>query len=137
MARRRRRRSYRPRTTEQFGGYRGNVNSFVRQLREKGEHVVEAAKRTLKIGAYDVLSDAQNNCPEKTGRLKESLSVIEEEDGAAFEIKADAKNQDGVPYGQFVEYAPWGTPFLLPALESNSDRIRHNIKQAIDDAVGA
>ncbi|MBQ7705703.1 MAG: histone H1 [Selenomonadaceae bacterium] len=130
----RRRRSYRPRNTEQFGGYRGNINSFVDELRAKGEHVVQAAKLELFKGAYDVLTDAQNNCPVRTGKLKDSLKVVDVADGAAFEISADAKNEDGVPYGQFIEYAPWGTPFLLPALESNSDRIRHNIKKAIQNA---
>ena len=116
-------------------GYRGQVDSFMRQLREKGEHVVQAAKSALKTGANDTAGSARSFCPVVTGKLRASIKVVELDDGAAYEIRAGAKNQDGVPYGQFVEYAPWGHPFLLPALEANSDRVRNNIKRAIQDAI--
>ena len=115
--------------------YRGQVGAFMRELLEKGEHVVLAAKRELMKGAYDTAEDARSYVPVLTGRLKDSIEVVDVAEGAAFEIRATAKNQDGIGYGQFVEYAPWGTPFLLPALEANSDRTRHNIKQAIRDAI--
>ena len=116
-------------------GYRGHVDSYLRDLREKGEHVVRAAKLALMKGAYDTAETARDYCPVVTGRLQDSIEVIDVADGAAYEIQANAKNQDGVPYGQFVEYAPWGHPFLLPALEANSDRVRNNIKRAIQDAL--
>ena len=53
------------RTRGSFTRETGNlgVNETVRQLREIGEHVVEAAKASLAQGAADVVADATSRCP--------------------------------------------------------------------------
>ena len=130
MARRRRR--YRSGNFQR--GYTGNVDDCVRRLREQGERVVEAAKEELKTGVDEVVADAKRRVRVDTGKLRDSIKAVSLEDGAAYEIEANAKNDKGIPYGQFEEFSPWGRPFLLPAIEANVEEIRENIKQAINVA---
>ena len=133
MARSKRKRRY---DREFQRGYRGHVGSFVRRLREQGEHVVAAAKNALKEGVDQVVVDAKSRVRVDTGRLKESIKAVDVADGAAYEIEANARNpKDHIVYGQFEEFAPWGHPFLMPALEAHTNGIIANIKQAIEDAV--
>ena len=136
MARRRKRKkpNYRDRSGEFKRGYRGNVGAFVNLLREQGEHVLEAAKVALKNGADKVCADAKNRVRVDTGKLKESITVVDVADGTAYEIQANAEKK-GIPYGQFEEFAPWGHPFLIPAFEANKDAIIAQIRQAIQNAV--
>lgn len=128
------RRRHRERTFHR--GYAGDAELAVRKLRAKGEHALRAAKQALMIGAYEIVSDAQSRCPVRTGKLRDSIKAEKLHDGAAYEITADATNEDGVAYGQFVEFSPQiNQPFLYPALEANIDRIKHNMKTAIQNAV--
>ena len=60
----------------------------VQQLREVGEHVVEAAKRALKEGVDIVIADAKSRCPVDTGKLKDSIRAISKEGGAVYHIEA-------------------------------------------------
>lgn len=133
MARRRQKRK-RDYSRESRRGYRGDVESFVRKLREQGEHVVESARAALKDGADQVCGDSKTRVRVDTGALKESITVVDVANGTAYEIQANARKK-GIAYGQFEEYAPWGHPFLLPALEAHRNEIHSNIKQAIDDAI--
>lgn len=130
MARRSRRRYDR----EFRRGYRGQVGAYVNQLRQQGEHVVAAAKTALKNGVDVVVADAKSRVRVDTGKLKESIRAVDVANGAAYEVEANAKKK-GIAYGQFEEFAPWGHPFLMPALDAHADEIRANIRQAIDDAV--
>ena len=112
------------------------VEEAVRKLREKGEHVLEAAKAALKDGAELIVNDAKSRCPVDTGKLKNSIKAVEVADGAVYELSADAKNQKGVPYGRFVELSPKiNRPFLHPAVDANINAVRENVKQAIQDAI--
>lgn len=111
------------------------VNEAVRKLRMKGEHVLTAAKQGLKEGAQLVVDDAKSRCPVRTGKLRDSIKAVKLEDGAAYEISADAKNQRGIAYGQFVEFSPNGHPFLYPAFDAQKDAVKNHVKQAIDNAV--
>lgn len=111
------------------------VSEAVRKLRMKGEHVLTAAKQALKEGADMVVNDAKSRCPVRTGALKNSIKAESLEYGAAYEISADAKNQNNVAYGQFVEFSPNGHPFLYPALDAQRDAVNNHVKQAIDNAV--
>lgn len=136
MARRRSRRRYKASSFSR--GYVGGnfeIQEAVRKLREKGEHVLTAAKRALLLGAYDIVDDAKSRCPVKTGKLRDSIKAVKLEDGAAYEISADARNDYGVPYGQFVEFSPFGTPFLFPALDANRNVIKNAVKTAIQEAI--
>lgn len=117
-------------------GYRGAVRPYLNMLREKGEHVVAAAKNALKEGVDQVVADAKTRVRVDTGRLKESIKAVDVENGAAYEVQANARNpKDQIVYGQFEEFAPWGHPFLMPALEAHADAIRSNIRQAVEEAI--
>lgn len=135
MARRRTSRRYRSRDISfERGSVRG-IDDAVRRLRELGEHVLTAAKQALKEGADMVVNDAKSRCPVRTGALKNSIKAESLEYGAAYEISADAKNQNNVAYGQFVEFSPNGHPFLYPALDANVDTIKEDVKRAIQGAI--
>ena len=95
------------------------VGAAVRNLRMKGEHVLTAAKQALKEGADLIVNDAKSRVPVKTGKLRDSIQAKSIEYGAAYDISADAKNQNGVAYGQFVEFDPKiNKPFLYPAMDA-------------------
>ena len=112
------------------------VEEAVRKLREKGEHVLTAAKKSLKDGADLIVNDAKSRCPVKTGKLKNSIKAVDVADGAVYELSANAKNQKGIPYGQFVEFDPRiNRPFLYPALYANIGKVRANIRTAIQGAI--
>ena len=113
------------------------VSEAVRNLRMKGEHVLTAAKQALKEGADMIVQDAKSRCPVKTGALKNSITAKSLEDGAAYELSADAKNKRGIAYGQFVEFDPRiAHPFLYPALDANVDRVKQRVGNAIQTAIG-
>lgn len=118
---------------------RGNISGVdeaVRKLREKGEHVLAAAKSALKDGVDLIVSDAKSRCPVDTGKLRDSIKAVDVAQGAAYELSANAKNQKGISYGQFVEFSPKiNRPFLYPAIDANIGYVRENIKQAIQDAI--
>ena len=116
-------------------GYIGNIAEAVRKLEEKGSHVLIAAKLALAAGVDQIIEDAKSRCPVETGNLRNSIKAIETNDGAAYEITADATNNNGIAYGQFVEFAPWGTPFLYPAMDAHRDEIKRDIEEAIAAAL--
>ena len=107
---------------------RGNISGVdeaVRKLREKGEHVLAAAKSALKDGVDLVVSDAKSRCPVRTGKLKNSIKA-----------SANATNPKGIAYGQFVEFDPRiNRPFLYPAVYAHIREMRANIRQAIQNAI--
>lgn len=109
----------------------------LRQLREMGDHVVEAAKVALARGVDEVVADAKSRCPVRTGRLKASIKATPNSSGTSYKISANAQNDDGFYYGQIVEFSPKPgfTPFLYPALEANIGRIYGNIRAAINHAI--
>ena len=87
-------------------------------------------------GARLVVDDAKSRVPVKTGKLQESIKATSLEDGAAYEITANAKNSKGIPYGQFVEFSPKiAKPFLYPAMDANRNIIANDVKTAIQDAI--
>lgn len=108
-----------------------NQRQLMRRLQEIGERMTEAAKEVLRESAQEVAEDAKSRCPVKTGKLRDSISVEESRGGTVYKITANAKNDDGVCYGFIVEYSPSGTPFLLPALEANKNRIRTKLREAL------
>ena len=93
-----------------------------------------AAKVALKEGVDLIISDAKNRCPVRTGKLRDSIKAESLDDGAAYEISADAKNDDGVAYGQFVEFSPKiNKPFLYPAVDANIDAVKNKVRTAIQN----
>ena len=120
------------------------VNETVRQLRELGEHVVEAAKMALKEGVDEVVADAKSRCPVKTGRLRDSIRAKSNRAGTVYELVADASVEDArgadgrFYYGAVVEFSPKiNKPFMYPAMEAHRQPIRDKINEAISRAVGS
>lgn len=107
----------------------------MRQLREMGDHIVQAAKLALKTGADEVVADAKSRCPVRTGKLRDSIRAEPNRDETEYKIVADA-DRNGFCYGQIVEFSPKDCykPFLYPALEANYGRIMANIRGAIRQA---
>ena len=112
------------------------IENAVRKLRAIGERVLDSAKAALKDGADMVVSDAKSRVPVRTGALKNSIMAKSLEDGAAYEISANAKNKKGIPYGQFVEWSPKiAKRFLYPAMDAQRDNVNNHVKQAIQNAI--
>lgn len=108
---------------------RGVSIRSLRQLRELGEEVVQAAKSAMAQSAAQVVEDAKNHCPVKTGALRDSIKATKQQGGAAYKITS-------LYYGRIVELSPRiNTPFLFPALDQNRERIRDNIQAAIRRAL--
>lgn len=115
------------------------IKRAVQKLREKGEHVINAAKLALAYGVDQIVADAKSRVPVRSGKLKESIKALEVagvEEGVLYEITANATNKKGIAYGQFVEFDPKiNKPFLYPAMDANRDNIARNIKESIQDAI--
>lgn len=118
---------------------RGNISGVdeaVRRLEELGEDVLFAAELALAEGVDLIVQDAKRRVPVKTGKLRESITARDIKDGAAYELSADATNDKGIAYGQFVEFDPKiNKPFLYPAIAANIRWIKKDIKAAIQEAV--
>ena len=114
---------------------REQINRAVASLRRRGEGVAQAAKEALKEGGDLIVADAKSRVPVRTGALRNSIHYEIKEDGGAIEIKADARNSKGRPYGYMVEYSPKvNRPFLKPAVDANAAQINQMIKAAIEDS---
>lgn len=112
-----------------------NIARAIESLRRKGDNVVTAAKQAFKQGVGEIVTDAKSRCPVKTGKLRESIHYVEKENGAAYEIIADARNSKGVPYAKIVEYSPKiNQPFLFPALDANKTRVTNLIRDAVNQS---
>lgn len=107
-----------------------------RELREIGEHAVQAAKDALRQGADIIVQDAKSRCPVKTGKLRDSITAVSKNSGASYQISADAKNEKGDSYGVFVEFDPKiNKPFMYPAMDANRNAVYENVKDAINNAI--
>ena len=114
------------------------------ELRESGEHVVDAAKAELKKGADAIVADAKSRCPVKTGRLRDSIKAESNRDGSVYWITANASTESPKSptgrfyYGAVVEFDPKiNKPFLYPAMDANRQQIYDNISAAISKATGS
>lgn len=132
------------------GGFtRGSITGTreaAQLIRDLGENVYTAAKAALKSGAGIIVQDAKSRCPvsdrnlEKRGlakgALRDSIKATARKNGAEYRISAEAKDEKGVYYGQFVEFDPRiDKPFLYPAMDANRAGVHAMIAQAINDAV--
>lgn len=115
-------------------------------LKDLGENVHKAAQEALKQGADIIVADAKSRCPvsdqrlEKrglaAGALKDSIKATARKSGDEYCISAEAKDEKGVFYGQFVEFDPRiDKPFLYPAMDANREAVREKIIASIREAV--
>lgn len=118
---------------------RGNISGVdeaVRKLQAIGHDVLFAAELALAEGVDRIVQDAKSRCPVRTGNLRDSIRAVDVADGAAYEISANAKNEQGISYGQFVEFSPKiNRPFLYPAIEANINFVKKEIEAAIKEAI--
>ena len=123
------------------------VRQSVADLRRKGEHVVDAAKQALKLGAYLIVLDMKNRVPKRTWNLHDSIHAESLVDGALYEFSANARNpKDNFLYGPVVEFSEWHMwkgkrrkkekqEFMYPALDDNYDDVCEMVKNAINRAI--
>lgn len=101
-----------------------------------GNDVTEAAKKALEDGAQIVVDEAKSRVPVKTGALRDSIHFKKLNKGTKIRIVADAKDRDGVEYGQYVEFSPLiNEPFMYPAMDSRRAEVKQKIIDAIREAV--
>ena len=107
------------------------IQQIANQLRRRGARIEQAAKRVLRETAEEIVQAAKSRAPVKTGNLRDSIHLEEENDGLTFKITADAKNQSGECYAKIVEFSPKiNQPFLQPALDANRN-LNRRIRQAV------
>ena len=82
------------------------MSSLSDVFQDIGEKATKAAKAALSNGADMVVNDAKTRCPVRTGALKESIHKVVLRGGTRIKVIADATNDNGVPYGRFVEFSP-------------------------------
>ena len=116
------------------GGATGGSISFI--LRQRGKKAVEMAAEEVKKQAEIIRDDAKSRCPVLTGKLAESIKVVEFNNGLYCQISADARNKKGIAYGQFVEFDPRiSRPFLYPAFDAHRDEAAEAIMEAVRKAL--
>lgn len=126
------------------GGYM-STSKTLKALREMGEHVVKAAKQTLKECVDEVVIDVQNRAPQgRTGNLKGAVKAIPNKNATSYEIQVNdpaLNEKSGIPYGQFVEFDPriGGNPsegkFLYPTTGKHKPEIKAKIEDSIRNAI--
>ena len=118
-----------------------SASKTIAELREMGEHVVEAAKAELKKGVDVVLADAKAKCPVNTGKLRDSIKAEANKDGTVYWLSANASTESPKSptgrfyYGATVEFSPRiNKPFMYPALDAHRQEIWDNVDNAIQKA---
>lgn len=109
---------------------------FDRQFFEQlGEDVTKAALKALKDGADLVVNEMKSRVPIKSGALQNSIRAIPLSKGRKYRIVADAKNEKGIAYGQFVEFDDRiKHPFMYPSYDEKRDEVKRLISDAIREA---
>lgn len=112
---------------------RGFLTSYLASL---GADVNEAAIKALAEGAELVVEEAKGRAPVKSGKLRDSIHAEPRNNGKNIRVVADAKNEKGEQYAQYVEYDPRiHHPFLYPAMRAKEDEVKQHIIDAIRKAV--
>ena len=113
----------------------------IAELREMGEHVVEAAKAELKKGVDAVVADAKAKCPVNTGKLRDSIKAEANKDATVYWLSANASTESPKSptgrfyYGATVEFSPRiNKPFMYPAMDAHRQEIWDNVANAIERA---
>lgn len=112
------------------GGVRSGQISKI--LKERGDKAVKTAAAEVIRQAEIIRDDAKSRCPVRTGALRDSIEVQKYNQGLFCRISADARNKDGIAYGQFVEFDPRiAHPFMYPAFDAHAQEAKESIAEAI------
>lgn len=108
------------------------VNQTVEALRDMGDRALQAARDELAACARTVVEEAKARCPVDTGQLRDSIRAEKKRGGNAYNISADAADENGFLYGPVVEFSPKiNRPFLYPAMEAHRDEVKQRIWNAV------
>ena len=112
-----------------------------------GTRAVEAARQSIRDNAENLAQKARELAPvekgfyvgrqfklKHQGRLRDSIHV-EEGGRDTMLVVADAKDDSGFCYAPIIEYAPYGTPFMLPAFEAKKIEMINHTKDLIRAAI--
>lgn len=105
-------------------------------LRDYGERAKIAAVEALRENGETVAAEAKRRCPVDTGRLRDSIHV-EKVSNSKVRVVADARDENGYPYGAVIEYGSNGKPFLRPALRAVKESLKQHTIEKIREAVEA
>lgn len=118
---------------------RGNIagaEKAEQRLAALGEDVLFAVKIALAEAVENIVFDAKRRCPVKTGKLRDSIKAVDLGNGNAYALGADAHNEKGIAYGQFLEFSPRiSKPFIYPAIRANLRKLKRDLKFAMQDAI--
>jgi HK97 gp10 family phage protein len=78
---------------------------------QASDNLAQQVQQAIADTVQHIAEAAKQNCPVKTGKLRDSIAAEISDDGMSATITAD------VPYAAYVEYGPDGKPFLNPAYE--------------------
>ena len=96
-----------------------------------GKNVEAAAKLALEEGAKDIVIDMKSRIHNVSGDLAESAHYEKLNSARKIKIVADAKDEKGVAYGQYVEFGTNQNPFMYPAFDAQRDNIKKRIVDVI------
>lgn len=97
-----------------------NTNRVMRQLRRQMQDKVDGAEDAMRQTARDLADEIRQNAPVDTGRLRDSVDVVDKAGGATVVV--------GTDYADDVEARQ---PFIEPAVR----KARSNAKNAVRKAV--
>jgi trehalose utilization protein len=110
-------------------------------LKEIGEKIPEEVNNIYINGGNTILADAKSRIKSKSGKLAESGHLKQSGNKqlrkvqVVFDAEADRKGQP-YKYGRIVEFRPGHEhPFLYPAYDAHSDKIREDALETIRDVV--
>ncbi|HTB05346.1 MAG TPA: HK97-gp10 family putative phage morphogenesis protein [Bacteroidia bacterium] len=93
---------------------------------QASDDLVEQVQEAIADTSQQLVELAKENCPVKTGKLRDSIAAEISDDGMSATITAD------VSYAPYVEYGPHAKPFLNPAFEEISPQL----VSVLSDALG-
>lgn len=109
---------------------------FARIMAIIGQAATENAVKALAKGADIVAEDAKSRIHSISGDLAASVRAIPRNKGTVIKIVADATDEKGVAYGQYVEFWPGREhPFMYPAMYANRSAVKEMVAEAIREAV--
>lgn len=106
-------------------------------MRAAGFKLPPTVYAALRAGAEPARSRASSNAPVLTGRLSRDIRATANAKGAAIGVAPGAESG---PYAPVIEYASWGTPYLIPAIEETAPEVIEMTDSAIaamlDETIG-
>ena len=110
------------------------------ELTDIASGISDEVKDALRDSVEAMAADARSKAPVRTGKLRDSIEVIDynEPGFVGYRVVADARSETGkynAPYAHMVEYGSVHNeppqPFLIPALEENSEPTLDAVKNAL------